>query len=758
MHLGRLPRTGALFVVLSLAAGGALVPARAQAPEPTLVDASLASLEELVSKAGAHCALKDAADDETETDRKLPYVFCDDGLPSSSGGPKGIPVPVAYHSSTTGDDFSKLPAVATPEEIAEKNALFDLRPDEPGDRVTLDVDVTLPPSAGIAAEYGEAWNTSKAPRGGYPVVVLMHGCCAGNKTSWEAPTVDAAGQKWHQTNSWFASRGYVVITYTARGFRNPNDEGSTGTTQLNSRRYEINDYQYLVGLLVDHDAKRRAAGQKPIFNVNPSKVGALGGSYGGGFSWMALTDPTWSSPAERTPIRLAAVNPRYGWADLLESLVPSGHYKERGHESGKTVVPTTNIAEARSRHPLGVEKQSIVSLLYASGNATATNHTTFPDYMHEAYQRLQAGEPYEGDPVIEQVAQWFLEDRSAYYQQRFWKRIGNGLRVPAFVAATWTDPLFTARESGLLMYNKLKQMVPKYPIQMYFGDYEHFAANKSKEWNDICGDDHHVCAFDDYKRPDGTFNLNAAPNRVRQGVTTRMNRFLDFYLQGKGITPARKVWATTTICAANATEGLPVDEPGIEYSAPSWRALAPGTMRFAWKGGGVATTTTSSAATDNHAPETDPGYRQTQSNKCSTISNPQASPGVVQYEVVVPETFTMMGLPSLKLTYEASAAAGDYWIAGRLFDKAPDGSMTLVTRGVCRVNENSDPEAGCEIFELWGNGWTFDKGHSVVLELSQADTPTFRRNNLPSTIAFSAAEIKLPITTESLRKDFRDTP
>ena len=77
------------------------------------------------------------------------------------------------------------------------------------------------------------------------MIVMMHGCCGGNKTSWEADTVDAARREWHYNNAWFASRGYVVVTYTARGFVNNQNRGSTGETQLDSRSFEINDYQAL---------------------------------------------------------------------------------------------------------------------------------------------------------------------------------------------------------------------------------------------------------------------------------------------------------------------------------------------------------------------------------------------------------------------------------------------------------------------------------------------------------------------------------
>ncbi|HEV3471827.1 MAG TPA: hypothetical protein VG408_01300, partial [Actinomycetota bacterium] len=261
---------------LTVGALAAAQPTGAQTGTDPLIADSLAALDGLVAKAGDHCTLRDASDDETEADTVLPYVFCNDGLVPSGGGELGIPVPVAYHPSATGNDYSRLPRPATAEEVAAADATYDLQPEGDTNRITLDVDVTLPPGRGIAAEYAQGWPVTKAPRGGYPVVVFMHGCCGGNKGSWESATVDAGNEAWHQSNAWFAARGYVVVNYTARGFRNANDEGSTGTTQLDSRRFEVNDYQYLVGLLADHDAQRRAQGLRAIFNVNPKKIVPVG--------------------------------------------------------------------------------------------------------------------------------------------------------------------------------------------------------------------------------------------------------------------------------------------------------------------------------------------------------------------------------------------------------------------------------------------------------------------------------------------------
>lgn len=756
----RSTRLAALVAVASLAASltGTAPRADAQRAEPDeLIKDSLTALDGLVAKAGDHCSLRDASDDETSTDARLPYVFCDDGVAPSGGGGNGIPVPVAYHPSAGGNDWDGLPLPATAEEAAAADATYDLQPESDGRRITLDVNVTLPTGAGIAGEHDAGWPRKRPPSGGWPVVVFMHGCCGGTKNSWEAATIDADNEKWHQSNAWFAARGFIVVTYTARGFRNGNDEGSTGTTQLDSRRFEINDYQYLMGLLVDHDAQRRAEGLKPIFNVNPKRIAAVGGSYGGGFSWLALTDPTWKSPMTRTRMRLAAAVPRYGWTDLVDALVPSGHYLDRDPRTGSTWVAPTKIEKAASRRPVGVLKQSIVGLLYSSGNLTNMTHTTFPAWLHEAFSRVNQGEPYDGDEQIETLVDWFLADRSAYFQTRFWKRVSAGLRVPIYAPVTWTDPLFPPIQSGIAFYNKLTKIAPDYPVTLYLGDYQHFVANKAKEWDDLCGDDHHICDLDDYKRADGSFNFRSSAKRVRMGVNSRMNRFLDYYLYPPtGRAPASNVSATTTVCAANATEKYPEPEPGIEYRARSWRRLASATEMFGWIGGGAAVTTSSSTALDNHAQESDPAFRFTQTDKCYTTSNTAPAPGVVQYEQEVGRTFTLLGMPLVQLSYEVGAGGTDYWIAARLFDKDPSGTMTMVTRGVCRVNEAAAEGVDCSEFELWGNGWTFKKGHSIVLELSQADTPLFRRDNFATTISYAEAEVQLPVTSAARRRDFRD--
>src|SRR3954453_6387244 len=123
------------------------------------------------------------------------------------------------------------------------------------DGVPLDVDVALPAT-------GDA---------NLPLVVQLHG--------WGGKKSGLGDMK-----QW-AQKGYAVVNYTARGFgescgspasRLADPAGcAQGWIHLADSRYEVHDTQYLAGKLADEGI------------VDPQRIGATGGSYGGGQS-MAL--------------------------------------------------------------------------------------------------------------------------------------------------------------------------------------------------------------------------------------------------------------------------------------------------------------------------------------------------------------------------------------------------------------------------------------------------------------------------------------
>ena len=128
------------------------------------------------------------------------------------------------------------------------------------------------------------------------------------------------------------NKGYAVFTLTNRGSgESCRSAGSiaadptgcdNGYVRLMDPRYEIRDAQIFLGRLVDDGV------------VEPDKIAATGGSYGGSESMhfavlknrmMMLNGSLvpWTSP-DGTPMSTAVATPNIPWTDLIQSLAPNG--------------------------------------------------------------------------------------------------------------------------------------------------------------------------------------------------------------------------------------------------------------------------------------------------------------------------------------------------------------------------------------------------------------------------------------------------
>ncbi|MBW3603257.1 MAG: hypothetical protein KY434_11250, partial [Actinobacteria bacterium] len=603
--------------------------------------------------------------------------------------------------------------------------------DADGD-IALDVDLSLPDPERFPP-----------PAAGYPLVVFMHGCCGDDKTKWEADSITSQGEHWHYSNAWFASRGYVVATYTSRGFVSSladGERGSTGVTQLDDVRYEMNDFQHLAGLIADD----------PDLEVDPRNVVATGGSYGGGFAWLALTDPTWESPGGEA-MALSAVAPRYGWTDLVYSLVPNGHHRR---DALPAFDGSTSVAL------LGFPKRSILAGLFASGTTGvppgAGGHATFPASVGEAFTCLNAVDPYPLNPLCAQTLATtlpeFLEFKSAYYRNGFFERLRTDprARVPVFSAGTFTDPLFPSHEHRR-MVERLKSVVPDYPVQEYYGDYQHFTQNKAKEWADVCGEERRRCIFDDY--PDG--DLSAPPaNRVRHGVTSRLNAFVDHYARPPANVdapaPARDVTASLQTCPSDATTRFPADEPGERFTAATFAALAPETLDLRLAGTRVVT----NPAVDTHKVAADPvlNQRLNEGGACPVHTEP-AGPGVAVYDSApLPGEAIMIGRTRVTVSHTGTAGRQ---LNARLYDVAPDGKQVMVDRGPFVIG---DARAASSTFDLHGNGWRFERGHRLRIELAQDDDPFIRAASAPGAFTLSEVRLQVPVRNNPIAAPVRPAP
>ncbi len=174
------------------------------------------------------------------------------------------------------------------------------------DGIPLDVSVAFPPAP-----------TDGSPDGPYPVIGMFHGW-GGSKLVPDRRRRAAR-----------VTRGYAVFTMTDRGWG-----GSCGRTLATDPRcvgkgyihlmhnaFEVRDAQYALGQLADDGL------------IDPQRIGATGGSYGGGVSIAlgALKNRTqladgslvpWTSPLGK-PMQIAATVPEYTWSDLATALSPT---------------------------------------------------------------------------------------------------------------------------------------------------------------------------------------------------------------------------------------------------------------------------------------------------------------------------------------------------------------------------------------------------------------------------------------------------
>ena len=710
-----------------------------------LLAMSIALLYPGAAEAKIPASLHDPANCATiEPLSQTTVIACDDGVPeagganANEGGASAVTVPAKYRG------YKGLPKRA-----ADAASLPGA--DSKG-RVALDVAVTLP---------------SRPAKGrGFPVIFMMHGCCAGSKSGWQADEFDAPGERWHYSDSWFAARGYAVVTYTARGFVDGNGHGSTGETQLDSRSYEINDYQQLA-CQVTKTARRGKfddLGSNRV-RIDPRRVVVTGGSYGGGFSWLAMTDPRWRCPgkaqAGRQRMKVAAVAPKYGWTDLVNSLTPTGSHSQMpgqlpdfsGCDSGPVDLGGEPCGDPA---PVGAVKRSIVAGLYASGKTgvpPGSSHTTFSPSMDEAIACLEGVyPPAPGDPgcanTFSSTLPEFLRERSAYYQNRFFRKAKRHRRwrVPVWNAAAFTDPLFPPIEH-VRMVNRLRAIAPSYPVQTYQGDFQHFVQNKAKEWGDVCESDgdRHVCRSEEFVN-----GFNRAPqNRESVGATTMLNQFIDHYARPFGNRHQRRprfnVTAALQICPENAGD-RPPDEPGPRFTARTFSGLARGALRLNLAG---SQTTTSLAAPNLHAAIADPVFNQAaNSRRCAPGSGPPG-PGVASYtSEPLDSRRTLIGPTRVDVAFSiAPASVVGAQLNARIYDVAPDGSAVLVDRGP-RALSSDETEAGQVTFWTHGNGWRFERGHSVRIELAQDDDPFVHRTDSPaglSSMNLSEVHLTLPV-------------
>ncbi len=100
--------------------------------------------------------------------------------------------------------------------------------------------------------------------------------------------------------------------------------------------------------------------------------------------------------------------------------------------------------------------------------------------------------------------------------------------------------------------------------------------------------------------------------------------------------------------------------------------------------------------------------------------------------------FTLLGFPTVRASIRTKGRGG--MLAARLWD-VHQGRQTLVARGVYRLEDN---QKGRIVFQLFGNGWRFERGHRAKLELLGSDPNFLRTSNFAFSVRASRIGVQLP--------------
>ena len=542
------------------------------------------------------------------------------------------------------------------------------------DSVPIDVNVAFPPAP------------ASGPDGNFPLMMMFHGY-GGGKFGLSAM------QRW-------LDRGYATFSMTDRGFRESCGSAASkaadpagcaaGYVRLIDNRYEVRDAQDFAGKLAD---ELNDAADAPL--IDPQKIGAIGGSYGGGMSMAlgALKDRKvapdyslvpWTSPAGK-PMKIAATAPAIPWTDLAYSLAPNGGTLDY-------------VADAPYQGRLGVQKQSLVGGLYVSGLGAPGFYApegSDPTADLVGWQALlNAGEPYGAN--VQAVVDELTQHHSSYY-------IDHSIPpAPMLMSSGFTDDLFPVDET-IRYFNRTRTEYPKDAhLALMFGDFGHPRAQNK--------------------------------NDVTTAVQAAEDAWMDFYVKGVGTKPTEGVTTYTETCPLTAPSGGP-------YTADSWATIAKGEIRLADK---AAKTIEPTAGSTEIAGKFNPvagGGACAQADGADQV-------GAASYRLRAAPAggYTLMGAATVIAKFTLPGDTSQ--VAARLLDVGPDGQETLVSRGLWRPATGGPTK---QVFQLHPNGWTFAEGHVPKLELLPADWnagPTGgygRASDNQQPVTVSALELRLPV-------------
>ncbi|MFL6093985.1 MAG: alpha/beta fold hydrolase, partial [Blastococcus sp.] len=516
--------------------------------------------------------------------------------------------------------------------------------------------------SGTGADAVELDTTTYLPPGGgrAPAVVLAHGF-GGSKDSVADDARDLAG------------RGYVVLTYSARGFGR-----STGQIGLDDPRYEVADLSTLIDRLAERDDVQLDGKGDP-------RVGVAGGSYGGALTLLGAAYDH----------RIDAIAPQITWNSLTAALFPS----QAGDVDAQTVAATPED------NATGVYKRLWSGLFFGAGAAPTGR---LADAIGNGAGGATAGagiDPSTVDPAAAQQALLcgrFRADICAAYQTA----AATGTLTPAIAAV-----LDRNSPAGVLDRITAPTLLIQGTQDSLFGLGQADANARGIAANDTPVKVVWYAGGHD----------SAAPDPVTADLRDQVAGWFDFHLRGRGENPGTgfEFPAPTglgTTAGVSRVQGgnqtvVAARYPGLDGAAPARRASVPlsgRTQPVVTPAGGTPAALT-----------TIPGLGSLTSALGGTTLEIPGQFAAFQSEPL-DTAVEVVGAPTTAI--EVAAPGGSATLFAKLYDVAPGGGTTLpagLVAPLALTGLSTDPAQPTRVpITLPAIVHRFEAGHTMRLVVS----------------------------------------
>ena len=550
------------------------------------------------------------------------------------------------------------------------------------DGAPLQVNVTLPPTGD----------------GPWPTIVMLPGYGGSDGVSWEAWEGSSGSNFGTEFNNiGFVKRGYAVVTMNFRGVGYSCGPVYAQTAQ--NAVWRTADVESCEGVSFNFaDQRYDARDVQWVLGLlvdegiaEPKALGVAGESLGSLVTnelallhdRVRLPDgrfAPWTSP-KGTPLRIGAAYPIWALSSLADAAAPNGRFL--------STDPETATSEGE---PVGAIKLTVPMSIAAAApvytRAVPAEPGGFSLFATTTYAILAAPDGPGTGAILDEIRT---------YHQAVGMPLGSGV-APILMQTGWGDLLTNGAAQAARLVAYLEKEAPQAEIALQIADAGHpLAANKRADLEAMTGQ-----AFAFFGR-----HLQNQPGGPQPGSVT----------------------AYTSTCPTAAPSGGPYVAKGIEALASDVVRFASAAPQTVVGGGdasiGVVFDPILNTGSGGH-PECQP-------------STPAEVPGTAVYTQPVTETFTTLGFPTLRMNIATIGDGGQ--LNARLWRVAPDGSQTYVSRGTYALTRN---QTGTITWELWGAGFTFEKGDSIRLELLAQDVPLQRPSRAPFAVTVSDLAVELP--------------